>query len=101
MIRRAQDYIDLIRNHSAELQNKFGITSLRLFGSVARNEHHEGSDVDLFATMPPKFFNYILAIQYLEELLGCPVDLIQDHKNLRPFFREQIEKDGIDIFTES
>lgn len=101
MIRRAQDYIDLIRNHSAELQNKFGITSLRLFGSVARNEHHEGSDVDLFTTMPPKFFNYILAVQFLEELLGCHVDLVQDHKNLRPFFRKQIEQDGIDIFTES
>ena len=101
MIRRAQDYIDLIRNHSAELQNKFGITSLRLFGSVARNEHHEGSDIDLFVTMPPKFFNYILAVQFLEELLGCHVDLVQDHKNLRPFFRKQIEQDGIDIFTES
>ena len=101
MIRRAQDYIDLIRDHSAELQNQFGITSLRLFGSVARDEHHEGSDIDLFATMPPKFFNYILAVQYLEKLLGCTVDLIQDHKNLRPFFREQIEKDGIDIFTKS
>ena len=101
MIRRTQEYIDLIRDHSAELQNQFGITSLRLFGSVARNEHHEGSDIDLFATMPPKFFNYILAVQYLEKLLGCTVDLIQDHNNLRPFFREQIEKDGIDIFTKS
>ena len=44
-------------------------------------------------------FNYIFAAQYLEELLGCKVDLIQDHDNLRPFFREQIERDGIDIFT--
>jgi hypothetical protein len=49
--------------------------------------------------MPPKLYNVILASQYLEELLGCSVDLIQDHKNLRPFFRQQIEKDGIDIFT--
>ena len=39
------------------------------------------------------------AAQYLEELLGCSVDLISDHKNLRPFFKEQIERDGIDIFT--
>lgn len=99
MKRSAQEYIDIIRQHSSELQQQFGITSMRLFGSVARNEHHEGSDVDLFVTMPPKFFNYILASQYLEELLGCSVDLIQDHKTLRSFFREQIEQDGIDIFT--
>ena len=98
-MRTAQEYIDLIRAHSTELRERFGITSMRMFGSVARGQHHEGSDIDLFVVMPPKFFNHILAAQYLENLLGCPVDLIQDHKNLRPFFKEQIEKDGIDIFT--
>ena len=98
-MRTSQEYIDLIRAHSAELREQFGITSMRMFGSVARGQHHEGSDIDLFVVMPPKFYNHILAAQYLEGLLGCPVDLIQDHKNLRPFFREQIEKDGIDIFT--
>jgi hypothetical protein len=71
---------------------------MRLFGSVARNEHQGDSDVDLFVSMPPKFFNYIAASQYLEELLGCNVDLISDHSNIRPFFRNQIEQDGIDIF---
>jgi predicted nucleotidyltransferase len=49
--------------------------------------------------MPPNFYDYILASQYLEELLGCEVDLIRDHKNLRPFFRNQIEQDGINVFT--
>ena len=94
-----EEYIDTIRKHAPELQKEYGITSMRLFGSVARNEHHEGSDIDLFVTMPHKMFNYILAAQYLEELLGCSVDLIQEHQNIRPFFREQIENDGIDIFT--
>ena len=98
-MRTSQEYIDIIRSHSTQLRQQFGITSMRLFGSVARNEHHEGSDVDLYATMPPKFFNYIQASQFLEDLLGCPVDLICDHKNLRPFFIEQIKRDGIDIFT--
>ena len=72
---------------------------MRLFGSVARGDHREDSDVDLFVVMPAKFYNYILAAQYLEDLLGCKVDLVQDHSSLRPFFREQIERDGIDIFT--
>lgn len=98
-MRTTQEYIDLIKAHAAELQEQFGITSMRLFGSVARGEHHEGSDIDLFVVMPPKFYNHILAAQYLESLLGCSVDLVQDHRNLRPFFREQIERDGINIFT--
>ena len=49
--------------------------------------------------MPPRFFNYIEASEFLQSILGCTVDLICDHKNLRPFFRNQIEHDGITIFT--
>ena len=84
---------DITRNRLLEklaiLLHLFGISTITLY-ICSRN---------LFVTMPPKFFNYILAVQYLEQLLGCPVDMIQDHKNLRSFFREQIEQDGIDIFT--
>ncbi len=96
-MRTRKEYMDIIRSHADELQSRFGITSMMLFGSVARNEHHEGSDVDLFVTMPPKFMNHIAAAQYLKELLGSDVDLIQEHNYMRSFFRKQIEKDGIII----
>ena len=91
------EYIDIIKSHADELRHRFGITSLRIFGSVARNEHHEGSDVDLYAIMPPKFYNHVAAARYLEDLLGCKVDLIQEHHSMRPFFRKQIEADGISV----
>ena len=92
-------YMDMLKQHADEVQARFGITSMRMFGSVARNEHSDGSDVDLFVTMPPQFYNYIAASQYLQGLLGCNVDLIRSHKNLRPFFKKQIEEDGVDVFT--
>lgn len=98
-MKTTQEYVDTLRKYAPELQKRFGITSMCLFGSVARNEHREGSDVDLFVTMPPKMFNHIMAAQFLEKILGCGVDLIQDHKNIRPFFKEQIEHDGINIFA--
>ena len=93
------EYIQIIRDHAQELKKRFGIRFLSMFGSVARNEHKEGSDVDLFAQMPSKFYNYMEASDYLQSILGCSVDLICDHKNLRPFFRNQIEHDGIIIFA--
>ena len=93
------EYITLIRSHADELKSRYGISSMRLFGSVARDEHHDGSDIDLYVTMPHKFYNYIAAVQYLESILGCNVDLIQEHRNIRPLFRQQIDKDGITIFT--
>ena len=98
-MKTSEEYIRILREHATELKQQFGITSMRVFGSVARGEHHEGSDIDIYVTMPPKFYNHILAAQYLENLLGCEVDVVQDHKNLRPFFRKQIELYGIDIFT--
>ena len=98
MITRAE-CIDILSSHADELRSRYGISSMRLFGSVARNSHKEGSDVDLFVTMPPKFFNYIEASQYLKGLLGCDVDLIANHSHIRPFFKKQIEQDGIDIYT--
>ena len=93
-----KEYIELIRSHAGELKERFGITSLRIFGSVARDEHHEGSDIDIYVTMPPKFYNHVSAALYLEELLGSPIDLVQEHRNLRPFFRKQIENDGVPVF---
>ena len=71
VMKTSQEYIALIREHQSELYDLVGITSMRLFGSVARGEQHEGSDVDLFVTMPPKMYKYIEAAQYLEQLLGC------------------------------
>ena len=95
-----EEYIAFITSHTEELQNTFGITSLRLFGSVARNEHHEGSDVDVYVEMPPKFFLVVRLKAYLEELLDKPVDIIRKHHHLNPFLLKEVEKDGIEVIAE-
>lgn len=93
-----QEYIDILRKHSAELNEKYGISYMRLFGSVAKNQHHEGSDVDVFVVMPANAYNLVAAADYMEQLLGCEVDLIRKHNNMRPFFINQIQKYGIDVY---
>ena len=47
-------YISQILSHAEELRKNFGVKSLRLFGSVSRNEQKEGSDVDICVDMEPK-----------------------------------------------
>ena len=86
---------DFLRTNESLGEN---IILLGLGGSHAYGTNNENSDVDLFVKMPPVFYNAIAAAQFLEELLGCKVDLICDHDNLNPFFRNQIDKYGIDIF---
>ena len=94
-----EEYIALIASHAEELKKYFDITSLRLFGSVARNEHHEGSDVDIYVEMPPKFFLMVRLKTYLEKLLDCPVDIIRKHHHLNPFLLKEVEKDGIEVIA--
>lgn len=77
------------------LRSYFGVTSLRIFGSVARNEQKEGSDVDVCVDMKPNLFLHVELKKFLEEQLGCPVDVVRLHKNMNDFLRRQIEKDGI------
>ena len=94
-----EEYIALITSHAEKLQNTFGITSLRLFGSVARNQHHDGSDVDIYVEMPPKFFLVVRLKVYLEELLDSPVDIIRKHQHLNPFLLKEVERDGIEVIA--
>lgn len=94
-----EEYIGILRAHTSELSRRFGIVSMRLFGSVATDNNHEGSDIDLLVEMPPSFHNACNATDYIESLLGCEVDLIRKHSNLKPSFLQMIQKYGIDIFA--
>lgn len=92
-----QEYINIILEHAPILKERFDISQLTIFGSVARDEHSEGSDIDIFVDMPAVYYNYAAASDYLEEILGCKVDLIRNRTNLRPSFRDQINKYGVQI----
>ena len=93
------DYINILQGCSSTLRNDYGIKSLRLFGSVARGEDHEGSDVDVFVeTETPNPFLLMDAKDFLERLVGRCVDIIRNHKNLNPRLRSRIERDGVAVF---
>ena len=100
-MRTRQEYIDILKSHADVLKSKYDISYMRLFGSVAKDEHRDGSDVDLFVVMPPKAYNLCAAADYLESILGTNVDLIRKHSNMRPFFLNQVNKYGVDIFGEA
>jgi len=98
-MRTIQNIIETISENSEKLRNDFGIQSLRIFGSVARGQQTEDSDIDIFVEMPPKMYFIVGAKQFLEEILGCDVDLVRKHSNISDFLLNQIERDGIDVFS--
>ena len=97
-MKTTQEYISILREHANVLQQQYGMTSMSLFGSIARGEQKEGSDVDVLVEMPPIFYNACAANDYLEDILNCRVDMVRKHDRLTPFFLKQVEHDGIRIF---
>ena len=80
----------LLRAHKAELAERFDVTYLALFGSVARDEAGDDSDVDVLVRFagPATSKRYFGALFYMEDLLGSSVDLVTDNalrKELRPY----------------
>ena len=90
-----QECIEIIDRNSPVLRREFGIRSLCLFGSVARNEQKADSDVDICVDMDAKMFLMIRLKRFLESLLGSPVDVVRLRKNLNPFLKSEIERDGV------
>ena len=95
-MRALQDYIATIKQNSFKITNDFGKKTLRIFGSVSRNEHTESSDLDVCVeTETPNPFLLADLKEFLESLFHCSVDVIRIHKNMNPLFKSRIEHDGI------
>ncbi|MDW7772250.1 MAG: nucleotidyltransferase family protein [Desulfobulbaceae bacterium] len=93
---RRQQVIELLAHSKPQLKERFGVTRLALFGSTARDTAAAGSDVDILVDFdgPATSRRYFGVQFYLEDLLGCPVDLVTE-KGLRPELRPYIEQELI------
>ena len=83
--------VQILKQKNAELTKQLGVKSLSLFGSVARNEATSTSDVDLLVEFdrPVGYFGLFALQDYLENLLGCSVDL-GTPDSLKPYIKERI-----------
>ena len=90
-----RDYVlSVLEAHRPELERRFGVVSLDLFGSFARGQAREDSDIDLLVRFEePASLSCEMEMQdYLEGLFGRPVDLARTER-LRPEYRPYVEKD--------
>ena len=90
--------IEKLRSTRQYLDEHYGVRSMMLFGSLAKGLQHEGSDVDVCVEMVPNLFNRAGVKVYLEELLGCDVDVVRMREGMNPVFKQQILKYGIRVY---
>ena len=94
---RRAEVLAILKAHLEDLR-RFGVSSLRLFGSVARDEASMGSDVDLLVDFEetPTFSGYMKLRILLEDLLGAKVDLVTE-SGLKERARPYVERDAIRV----
>ena len=90
--------LELLSRSKPVLQSRFNVSGLALFGSSVRDEAKDTSDIDVLVDFDgPATSRRFFGVQfYLEDLLGCPVDLVTA-KALRPELRPYIERDRVEV----
>jgi hypothetical protein len=91
-----QDCIKKLEQFKTAFGKQFGITKLGIFGSVARNENTEDSDIDIVVEVQKPTLSLMYELrEALKALFGCEVDLVRFRDSLRPLFKSNIQKDVI------
>ena len=87
--------LNYLKEHYSEFKNKYNVEKIGLFGSYARDEASENSDIDIFVKMKPSLFDMVAIKEQIENDLNRKVDIIREHKNIKPIFLKMIQKDLI------
>lgn len=93
--------LDLLRNQRAEIlgiASQYGASQVRLFGSVARGEEREGSDIDILVVLDPdrSLMDHAGLKLDLEALLGRPVDVATE-RGLNERYRDRVLREAIPV----
>ena len=87
--------LDILKKHETEIKEKFSVSKIGLFGSSAREEQIESSDIDILVEFEePSFDRFMDLSFFLEELLGKPVDLVTTN-GVSPYIEPAIRKEVI------
>lgn len=90
--------LSLLAGQREDILVKFGVKKLGIFGSAARDDMRNGSDVDILVEFQDAatFDKYMDLKAYLEALLGTSVDLVTEEA-LKPRMRPFVEKDLVRV----
>jgi predicted nucleotidyltransferase len=92
-----EQILETLRQAAPDLEREYGITRLALFGSFARGEATEASDVDVLVEVDPSIgLRFVDLAERIEALLAMPTDVVS-RRALTPRHWMEIEKDLLDV----
>lgn len=88
--------LSILRDFKRNYGEKYGILEIGVFGSAARDEIRDDSDVDIcIKTKTPDPFALVHIKENIENLVRKHVDIVRIREKMNPFLKERIEKEGI------
>lgn len=84
-----------LRLMKAEFKDRYGVTRIGIFGSVARSEIKSDSDVDVVVEMKPNLFMRASLKAELESLFGKQVDVIRYREGMNRYLKARIDRDAL------
>ena len=91
-----EEILEILKTFKKECAEKYGITSLGLFGSAAREENQADSDVDVVVKLKKQDLFHLIGIkQDLEETLHTHVDVISYRDTMNAFLKNRIDRESL------
>jgi len=86
--------LNILSSHKIQLEQRYRLKKVGIFGSVARNSAKDDSDIDIVVEMEPNILLKVQLKEELEQLLGSKVDLIRYWKRMNPYLKARIDREG-------
>ena len=87
--------LNYLKEHYSEFKSKYKMEPIGLFGSYDRDAATATRYIDIFVKMKPSLFDMVAIKEQIENDLNKKVDIIREHKNIKPIFLKMIQKDLI------
>ena len=88
------EVLRILSSHKAELEQRYSVKKVGIFGSVVRNSARDDSDIDIVVAMEPNILLRAQLKEELEQLLGSKVDLIRYWKRMNPYLKARIDREA-------
>jgi len=86
---------NVLKSHKNEIKAKYNVKKIGIFGSYAKGQQNEESDVDILVEFQKPSFDHFMKVSfYLEDLFDKKVDLLTPN-SLSPFMKTSVEKEVV------
>ena len=95
-MRSAEEILTILDHTKPELERRFGVRRIGLYGSYAHGTQTESSDIDLLVELKEPRFDALAGLYiYMEQVLGREVDIRRLRKKIDTPFMRRIERDAL------